>query len=68
MRVVGKNGEELPWDDVSEGEIEVRGPWVTGSYHNDPAPEKFHDGWLRTGDVGTSTIAASSPSPTGSRT
>jgi fatty-acyl-CoA synthase len=53
MRVVGKNGEELPWDGVSEGEIEVRGPWVTGSYHNDPAPEKFRDGWLRTGDVGT---------------
>jgi len=53
MRVVGKNGEELPWDGASEGEIEVRGPWVTGSYHNDPAPEKFRDGWLRTGDVGT---------------
>ena len=53
MRVVGKNGEELPWDGVSEGEIEVRGPWVTGSYHHDPAPEKFRDGWLRTGDVGT---------------
>jgi fatty-acyl-CoA synthase len=53
MRVVGKNGEELPWDGVSEGEIEVRGPWITGSYHKDPAPDKFHDGWLRTGDVGT---------------
>jgi len=53
MRLVGKNGEVLPWDGVSEGEIEVRGPWVTGSYHLDAAPEKFHDGWLRTGDVGT---------------
>ena len=53
MRVVGKDGEELPWDGASEGEIEVRGPWVTGSYHLDPAPEKFRDGWLRTGDVGT---------------
>jgi fatty-acyl-CoA synthase len=53
MRVVGRDGLELPWDGVSEGEIEVRGPWVTGSYHNDPAPEKFRDGWLRTGDVGT---------------
>jgi acyl-CoA synthetase (AMP-forming)/AMP-acid ligase II len=52
MRVVGRDGVELPWDGVSEGEIEVRGPWVTGSYHNDPAPEKFRDGWLRTGDVG----------------
>ena len=53
MRIVGKEGEELPRDGASEGEIEVRGPWVTGSYHNDPAPEKFRDGWLRTGDVGT---------------
>jgi fatty-acyl-CoA synthase len=53
MRIVGKTGEELPRDGVSEGEIEVRGPWVTGSYHLDPAPEKFRDGWLRTGDVGT---------------
>jgi len=53
MRIVGKQGEELPRDGASEGEIEVRGPWVTGSYHHDPAPEKFRDGWLRTGDVGT---------------
>ena len=53
MRIIGKDGQELPRDGASEGEIEVRGPWVTGSYHHDPAPEKFHDGWLRTGDVGT---------------
>jgi len=26
---------------------------VTGSYVADPDPEKFRDGWLRTGDVGT---------------
>ena len=53
MRIIGQDGKELPRDGASEGEIEVRGPWVTGSYHHDPAPEKFHDGWLRTGDVGT---------------
>jgi len=48
------NGDqELPWDGESVGEIEVRGPWVTGSYYGDDSPEKFHDGWLRTGDVGT---------------
>ncbi len=35
------------------GEFEVRGPWITASYYRDEAPEKFHDGWLRTGDVGT---------------
>ncbi|KAB2339528.1 long-chain fatty acid--CoA ligase [Actinomadura rudentiformis] len=53
MRLVDDAGAELPWDGTSVGEIEVRGPWITGSYHRDPAPEKFHDGWLRTGDVGT---------------
>ncbi|HEX5195304.1 MAG TPA: long-chain fatty acid--CoA ligase [Solirubrobacteraceae bacterium] len=52
MRIVDEHGAELPWDGRSVGEIEVRGPWVTGTYHLDPAPEKFHDGWLRTGDVG----------------
>jgi fatty-acyl-CoA synthase len=52
MRIVGEDGSELPWDGESVGEIEVRGPWITGGYHLDAAPEKFHDGWLRTGDVG----------------
>jgi fatty-acyl-CoA synthase len=42
----------LPWDGESIGEIEVRGPWITASYYGNPAPERFHDGWLRTGDVG----------------
>ncbi len=31
----------------------MRGPWITAAYYRDPAPDKFHDGWLRTGDVGT---------------
>jgi fatty-acyl-CoA synthase len=53
MRITDDSGAELPWDGASVGEIEVRGPWITGSYHRDPAPEKFHDGWLRTGDIGT---------------
>jgi fatty-acyl-CoA synthase len=53
MRIIGQDGREQPRDGVAEGEIEVRGPWVTASYHQDPAPDKFHDGWLRTGDVGT---------------
>lgn len=43
----------LPWDGQAVGEIEVRGPWITGSYYGDDTPEKFHDGWLRTGDVGS---------------
>ena len=32
MRIVNPEGQELPWDGESTGEIEVRGPWITGSY------------------------------------
>jgi fatty-acyl-CoA synthase len=53
MRIVDDAGTALPWDGEAVGEIEVRGPWITRSYHRDPAPEKFDDGWLRTGDIGT---------------
>jgi fatty-acyl-CoA synthase len=53
VRVVDEAGRVLPADGTSVGEFEVRGPWVTGSYYKDPDPSRFHDGWLRTGDVGT---------------
>ncbi len=53
LRIVDDTGAVLPWDGKSAGEIEVRGPWITGSYYRDDADDKFHDGWLRTGDVGT---------------
>ena len=52
MRIVADDGTVLPWDGEAVGEIEVRGPWVIGSYYADPSLEKFDDGWLRTGDVG----------------
>jgi acyl-CoA synthetase (AMP-forming)/AMP-acid ligase II len=51
-RVIDDEGKVLPRDGHATGEIEVRGPWVTAAYYKDPAPEKFRDGWLRTGDVG----------------
>ena len=49
----GDDGSEQPWDGKSVGEIQVRGPFITGSYHEVPSePDKFtDDGWLRTGDV-----------------
>jgi len=52
-RLAGDGGALLPSDGEAVGEIEVRGPWITGSYYKDDDPGKFHDGWLRTGDVGT---------------
>ncbi len=53
VRVAAEDGSILPNDGTSVGEFEVRGPWITASYYGDPTPERFHDGWLRTGDIGS---------------
>ncbi len=53
LRTRGDDGQDQPWDGHSVGEIQVRGPFITGGYHQVGSPEdKFTpDGWLRTGDV-----------------
>jgi acyl-CoA synthetase (AMP-forming)/AMP-acid ligase II len=53
-RLIGADGSEQPWDGESDGEVQVRGPWVTASYYLDEedADDKFEDGWLKTGDIG----------------
>jgi len=54
IRIVNDEGNEAAWDGVTMGELQIRGPWVTGGYFDDPDPgERFHDGWFRTGDVAT---------------
>jgi fatty-acyl-CoA synthase len=54
-RLVGPDGSVVPRDGAAVGELEVRGPWITGSYVRDDDPARFDDGWLRTGDVGSIT-------------
>ena len=53
FRVVDmESGQEVPWDNTTFGELQVRGPWIARAYHNDSeSSAKFADGWLRTGDV-----------------
>ncbi len=53
MRITGDDGTVLARDGKTVGEFEIRGPWITGSYYGTDDPERFHDGWLRTGDIGT---------------
>ena len=53
IRARGDDGF-VPWDGVSMGELEVRGPWVAAAYHGRDADEAFTaDGWFRTGDIVT---------------
>jgi fatty-acyl-CoA synthase len=54
-RLVAPDGTYAPHDGKSVGEVEIRGPWTTAAYYKDDDPDKFHDGWLRTGDVGAIT-------------
>jgi fatty-acyl-CoA synthase len=51
-RIVDDEGKPQPHDGKAVGELEVRGPWITARYFQDEGTDKFHDGWLRTGDVG----------------
>ncbi len=51
-RIVDDDGKVLPNDGKAVGEVEVRGPWITGSYYQGYDESKFDSGWLRTGDVG----------------
>lgn len=52
MRIVDDGGRVLPNDGDAVGEVEVRGPWIAGSYYLGRDDSKFDSGWLRTGDVG----------------
>ncbi len=55
MRIADGEGNALPRDGKTIGEVQVRGPWVVKQYYKTPvAPESFtDDGWFRTGDVAT---------------
>lgn len=52
IRLRDDHKKTVPWDGRSVGEIQARGPWITGAYFGENDPDKFDGGWLRTGDVG----------------
>jgi fatty-acyl-CoA synthase len=55
VRIRADDGSDAAHDGTTMGEIQVHGPFITGSYHEVPrTSDKFtDDGWLRTGDVAT---------------
>ena len=53
LRARDGDGNEIPWDDETMGELEIRGPWVAAGYFDTPeqADRWTDDGWFRTGDI-----------------
>jgi fatty-acyl-CoA synthase len=53
MKIVGSDGQELPWDGKSAGDLMVRGWWVASAYFKHPPGSALREGWFPTGDVAT---------------
>jgi len=53
MKIVGGDGQELPWDGKAFGDLMVRGPWVVRGYFKGEGGDPLIDGWFPTGDVAT---------------
>lgn len=54
QRLVDEDGNDVPWDGQTMGELLLRGPWIAAEYYNDDrTAEAFQGGWYHTGDVAT---------------
>jgi fatty-acyl-CoA synthase len=57
MKIVDGQGQELPWDGRSYGDLLVKGPWVVQQYFQGASDQEANspliDGWFPTGDVAT---------------
>jgi acyl-CoA synthetase (AMP-forming)/AMP-acid ligase II len=53
VQVVDENGNPVPHDNETLGEILLRGPWIMGQYYKDPkrTAAAWRDGWFHTGDM-----------------
>jgi len=53
MKIVGEDGQELPHDGKTAGELMVRGPWIIANYFKAEGAGPLVGGWFPTGDVST---------------
>ncbi len=53
LKIVGDDGEDLPCDGETQGDLVVRGHWVLDSYFRRKDEDTLQDGWFNTGDVAT---------------
>ncbi|KAB7727074.1 long-chain-fatty-acid--CoA ligase [Rudanella paleaurantiibacter] len=57
IRLMDDDGNFVPHDGQSLGEVVARGPWMTQGYYKEPerSEELWRGGWLHTGDVASIT-------------
>ncbi len=57
VRLMDEEGNFVPHDGHSLGEVVARGPWMTQGYYKEPerGEELWRGGWLHTGDVASIT-------------
>ena len=56
MKIVNGDGEELPWDGKTYGDLMVKGPWIVDTYYKGSSPlvaDANGQRWFPTGDVAT---------------
>ena len=56
MKIVNGDGQELPWDGKTYGDLLVKGPWILDTYYKGSSPliaDENGQRWFPTGDVAT---------------
>lgn len=54
IKILNEDGEQIPWDNSTAGEVYAAAPWAATSYYNDErSKEGFADGWWKSGDIAT---------------
>jgi 3-(methylthio)propionyl---CoA ligase len=54
LKIVSPDGDELPWDGKTSGDLLVKGPWIIDQYFKQEGGSPLvKGGWFPTGDVGT---------------
>ena len=51
LRIVGDNGEVLPHDGKTAGNLQISGYWIVDTYFKADSSALTEDGWFDTGDV-----------------
>jgi 3-(methylthio)propionyl---CoA ligase len=53
LRIVDRDGKDLPWDGKAFGDLLVKGPWIAKGYFKGEGGDPLRHGWFPTGDVCT---------------